>query len=522
MSPLFAQAHVPTEILKLSTPLVAAGLLLAFVLFGTVVLLLRCYRKVEQGKVLIRTGLGGTRVSFAGMVVLPVIHRMETMDVSVKRVEIERMGGNGLICKDNLRADVKVAFFVQVNKTPQDVLKVAQSLGCDRASDTAALVELFDAKFSEGLKTVGKQFDFVELYTNRLEFKEQILKVIGTDLNGYVLDDAAIDYLEQTTVDKLDSRNILDADGIKKITELTARQAVLANQITREKEKTIKKQDVEAREAILELERQQTEAEQNQRREIAEISARQQAQALKVQHEERLKAEKARITTEEEIAVSEENRLRNTIVAAKNKQRTEAVETERVEKDRMLEATERERVVTLSQIEKEKAVETERRNIQEVIRERVNVERSVVEQEERIKDTREFAAADRAKKVALTKAEQEGDQDKIKLVKSAEADKSVATLEAEQQIIIAEGKRTASEKEADARKIIADATAQEEAVKGLGEARALEARAAANEKYGTAEATVAERKALAAAKGLEAHAKALEQQGMVEAKVIEA
>ncbi len=41
----------------------------------------------------------------------------------------------------------------------------------------------------------------------------------------------------------------------------------------------------------------------------------------------------------------------------------------------MLESTERERVVGIATVEKDKALEVERRNIQEVIRERVMVER---------------------------------------------------------------------------------------------------------------------------------------------------
>ncbi len=501
--------------------LAAAAVVAAIVLFGIFSMLIKCYKKVEQGTVLIRNGLGGTKVSFSGMLVLPVIHRMELMDISVKRVEIDRMGKNGLICNDNMRADVKVAFFVQVNKTPHDTLKVAQSLGCARASDPQALVEFFDAKFSEALKTVGKQFEFVELYTNRQRFKEEILKVIGTDLNGYLLDDAAIDYLEQTNLENLDKNNILDSDGIKKITDLTAKQAILANAIAREKEKTIKKQDVETREAILVLEKQQAEAEQKQKREVREITAHQEAEAFKVQQEERLKAERSRIATDEEVAIAEENKLRQVIVAQKNKQRTEAVETERLEKERGIEATEKERVVALAAIEKEKAIEVEKRNIQEVIRERVAVERSVVEQEEKIKDAREFATADRAKQVAVTLAEKEGEEEKIKLIKIAEANKASAELEAKEVVIKAEGQRAASEKEADARKIMADASAQEEAIKGMGEARALDAKSESTEKFGTAEATVIERKAVAEARGLEAKALAVEKQGKAEAEVMQ-
>ena len=43
------------------------------------------------------------------------------------------------------------------------------------------------------------------------------------------------------------------AFGIKKITDLTAAQNIKANLIKRDEEKVIRKQDVEAREAILEL-----------------------------------------------------------------------------------------------------------------------------------------------------------------------------------------------------------------------------------------------------------------------------
>ena len=157
---------------------------------------------------------------------------------------------------------------MRVNKTEEDVLKVAQAVLCIRASDQAALVELFDAKFSEALKTAGKQFDFAELYSSRETFKEAILRVIGTDLNGFVLDDAAIDYLEQTPLEKLDKKNILDAEGIKKITDLTATQKILSNQIQRNEEKTITKENVEAKEAILELNRQLAESEERQKREV--------------------------------------------------------------------------------------------------------------------------------------------------------------------------------------------------------------------------------------------------------------
>src|SRR5690606_32249723 len=74
-------------------------------------------------------------------------------------------------------------------------------------------------------KAVAKQLEFQELYTRREEFREQILQVIGRDLNGFMLDDMCIDYLEQTPIDQLDPNNILDAQGIKRSLELTEQGA---------------------------------------------------------------------------------------------------------------------------------------------------------------------------------------------------------------------------------------------------------------------------------------------------------
>ena len=482
---------------------VIVGLAIVAIVMFTLAIIAKCYRKVSQGEALIRNGWRGTKVSFSGMVVLPVVHRVEFMDISVKRIAIDRRGEQGLVCMDNLRADIQVAYFVRVNNTVQDVMKVAQALGCVRASDVKALYELFDAKFSEALKSVGKRFDFTDLYTERVRFKEEILQIIGTDLNGYVLEDAAIDYLEQTDKALLSPDNILDAEGIKKITVLTAAQFEQANDREREKDMTIRKQDVEAREAILELNRQLAEAEAKQQREIAAVQAREEAEARRIQEEEREKAEKARIGAEEEISVAEENKQRQVIVAARNKERTDGVETERVKRDQQLELTERERLVALAQLEKDKAVEGEKKEVQLVVRERVIVEKAVVTEEERIKDTREFATADRSKRVQITKAEEVAEQALVKDIKEAEASKRAAAEYAEQKLIEADANVKATDKNSEAIKTLAEATVKEKAVIGVAEAEVMQAKAAAFEKQGTAEANVMTMKYQAEATGTE-------------------
>ncbi len=495
----------------------------AFLFIAIIMLFKLFYKKAITGQALIRTGFGGTKVTYdGGIIVVPVVHKLEIMDISVRKIEIDRLTVNGLICKDNMRADIKVVFFVRVNKEQADIRKVADTIGCARAADTETLVNLFEAKFSEALKTVGKRFDFSELYESRREFRDEIIEVIGTDLNGYSLEDCAIDYLEQTSLEHLKDDNILDVEGKKKIIDLTAKQKVKANLIQRDEEKIIKQQDVEAREAILELEKQLAEKEEKQRREIANIRAREGAETNKVAYEEKLKAEKARVSQEEEVQVAEENKDRQIIIARKNKERTEAVETERVEKDRMLEVTERERIVTLAEIEKEKAIEIEKKDIQDVIKERVMVEKSVVEEEEKIKDLRAFKEADRQKQVAIVDAEKVAQSNLVEKVKEAEAAKDASELYAKQLLIEADARKEASVKDGEARKTLADAEAAEYAAMGLSEAQVMEAKAQAKEREGEVEAYIIEKTAFAEAKGIEAKAEAEKKRGAAEADVIAA
>ena len=64
----------------------------------------------------------------------------------------------------------------------EHILQVARQVGVQRASDQETLENLFQAKFSEGLKTVGKNMNFVDLYQERQKFKDAIIEVIDTGM----------------------------------------------------------------------------------------------------------------------------------------------------------------------------------------------------------------------------------------------------------------------------------------------------------------------------------------------------
>ena len=483
---------------------VGAALILFVFGIGVLALMARMYRQVEQGKALVINTMGKEPlVAFTGAFVKPMVNRAEVMDLSVKTIDIDRRGKEGLICNDNIRADINVTFFVRVNKTRDDVLKVAQSLGCARASDPKALEELFSAKFAEALKTVGKHFNFEQLYTKRDDFKDKIIEVIGKDLNGFILDDAAIDYLEQTPLEALDKDNIMDADGIRKITEITVQNNVLTNELRQKERMDMGSQNLNANEAILRFEQRQAEAEAKKAKDISIAQSREQNEALRVASDEQKKTLLVQHKNEEETAIANEVKMRGVAVAQKNREREIAVESERVEKARQLEVIGREREVSLVGISRDKEVEQQKKEIADVVRARIAVDKTVAIEEENIKDVRVIQAANRDREAVKIKADADAATAMVKIVKGAEASEEAAKFAARQKTITADAELDTADKLARAKIRLAEGAQAEAAAEGLAKARVKEADALATEKLGLVEARVTLEKMSSAAAGEE-------------------
>lgn len=512
--------------------LIGAGVLL-IVMLGLFGLFRAFYIKVDQGTALIVNDMSSMpKVRFTGGLIIPVLYRAEHMRISLITLQVDRRGKEGLICRDNMRADITVAFYLRVNETQADVLRVAKAIGADRASDKNAVDELFNAKFSEALKTVGKKFDFTELFEKRQEFRDEIVKIIGNDLNGYVLEDVAIDYLEQTPKNLLDQNNILDAEGIRKITELTAAQNVITNELEQNERLAITKKNVEAREATLALERQQAEAEARQKREVESIQAREEAETARVKEEQRLLAEQARLAAEEQIQIRDQNRQREVEVAEQNRQRAVAIEAERVERARQLEKVTTDREVQLQGVERDKVVETGKMDVANITRERIAIDKTVAQEEERIKEVRVVSEAERERQAKVIAAEGEAQEALVRTVKEAEAAEAAAKFRSVEITTLAQAELDSAARTADAKKLLAEAVRAETAAPGLAEAQVREAEASAIEKVGIAEARVIEAKAEATykqgssdarvlAENLAAQAEGEEKMGRAKATAVE-
>ncbi len=510
----------------------------ALMFLGIVTLL--CIRKIHPGKAGISVGLGGLRVAFDYMIRVPLLQNFEEMDISVKKLEIHRKGKDGLVCADNIRADITVAFYIRVDATVESVRKVAQMLTPQRVSDLNQLRELFEAKFSEALKTAGKQMEFHELFTERIKFRDQIQATIGKDLDGFLLQDVAIDYLEQTPLDEHDPNNVLDAEGIKKITEITQRERVLANEFSQRTQVQVEKENADADIAKREQKRRNEEDTAKQTRAITEVKANEEAEARKVIEARRQEVEGKRLEAEESIRLRTEDMNR----AVQEREFTVKKEKQRLEQEAVQEGEEarvrRERTVQLAEMDRdvkvaEAGVEVERKRAVVVAE-----QKAVVQQEEEKLNIEARMTAERVREVTLIEAEMNAKKDqvekvvaseaqkdadrnlaeaeKIKIVTAAEAAKEAALREAERMQTMADAEAKASDKRRHAAEQEAEGIAAKEAAHGMAEARvtiakagAKKADAAAIREVGMAEAEVERVRG-------DAHAQVTESQAQAEAE----
>ena len=65
---------------NLAFTMTSAGII---VVLGILAMVAKWYRKAAQGQALVKTGVGGTKVSFNGKLIIPVLHRLEIMDISL-------------------------------------------------------------------------------------------------------------------------------------------------------------------------------------------------------------------------------------------------------------------------------------------------------------------------------------------------------------------------------------------------------------------------------------------------------
>jgi uncharacterized membrane protein YqiK len=240
--------------------LISATAALVFFLLGLVVWAIKnFYVKPSANEAYVITGMGGRRVLIdQGGLFIPIVQQLVPVSLETMKLEVERIGSDALITKDNLRVDVRGEFYIKVLPDPNDVINAARSLG-EKSVTAGSVSELVFEKLVSALRSVAATKDLVEIHAQRDEFASAVQTLVTSDLeqNGLTMESVTISRFDQTDQGLLSDSNIFDAQGKRKITEITQAALVERNRIEREALREITMKNVQTRKETLELERDQ-------------------------------------------------------------------------------------------------------------------------------------------------------------------------------------------------------------------------------------------------------------------------
>jgi uncharacterized membrane protein YqiK len=170
---------------------VGGSVLLASLVLALV--LKRSLREVPSGSALVLHSTSGEpKVRFERTLVIPLVQHAELLDISAKRVVIERRAASGLRCRDGGRVGLQAVFCVRVEATVDSVLAVRKHASAVSLASPTFVHELFASRFTDALETVAAVLDSTEFERERERFKHEVIEVIGSDLGGFVLDSVSL------------------------------------------------------------------------------------------------------------------------------------------------------------------------------------------------------------------------------------------------------------------------------------------------------------------------------------------
>ena len=91
----------------------------SYIIIGAIVVILatwekspfKIFWKSESGRAFVRTGWGGSKpVIGGGAFVIPLVHKIQWVDLSEIRLVVTRAGQTAIISKDHLRVDMTAEF----------------------------------------------------------------------------------------------------------------------------------------------------------------------------------------------------------------------------------------------------------------------------------------------------------------------------------------------------------------------------------------------------------------------------
>ena len=414
------------------------AVLLAIVLAIVVIavlwwLLSKLYQRSTSELSFVRTGFMGLRVSISGgALVIPVLHEVTRVNMNTLRIGVSHRNEGALITQDRLRIDVDADFYVRVKPNAEAVTAAARTLG-SRTTSLDGMRQLLSARFDDALRTAAAESTMESLHEHRSAFAKRVRELAsqGIDTSGLEIDSVSISGLDQTSREFFNPNNAFDAAGLTKLTEEIEARRKRRNEIERETQVEIKRQNLNAERQMLDLQKEEEFARLLQERDIAIRRAQEQAQISIETVEMRRLSQVAEVTANETV---EKARLVSDRTVREEKLRVEQ-QVRQVEIGKAL-------AVEIAETQRRRTLEVEQQQSEIAIAEHsllrnaalVQAEQSrgeAVKAEEAVITLRELERAGRDKALQLVAAQREVEVKGLAIVQQAQAEKEAAAYRGE-------------------------------------------------------------------------------------------
>lgn len=250
------------------------------VLAIVIAILAKFYQRGTREVSLVRTGLGGRKVSLdGGVLAIPYFNNVARVNMQTLRLEVKRAGNGSLITQDKLRVDVGVEFYVSVIDTEEGVSRAAQTLG-NRTFDAGKLCDLIEGKLIDALRSVAARFTMDDLHEKRGDFVRQVKELLEPTMtsNGLALESVSLTDMDQTPFDALDENNAFNAAGMRKLSELIARSRKERADIDADAEVAVRQSALTLAKRKLDFDLEEAQARIQQTQQMEVLKARQMAE----------------------------------------------------------------------------------------------------------------------------------------------------------------------------------------------------------------------------------------------------
>lgn len=442
VGPIVAPIAIPAL-----SQVILVGFGVGLLLIGSIIVTItRLYRKTSADEAFVRTGMGGSKAIIdGGAIVIPVVHEVVPVSLKTMKLIVERHLANALITGDNLRADVTAEFFIRVQKDKDAVLAAATSLG-EKAMNPKAVQDTVFEKLVNALRTVGATKELQDLHTKRDEFAAAVQQIVAADLkhNGLTLESVTISKLDQTPVAELKDDNVFDAQGARRIAQITQAAKVEKNRFIRDAEQAVAVQDTTTAKLVFAQEVAKAAAEADKGKDIAIAQATATQQAESQAAEQHRLAGVAKAASDQAVKLAEVERDRAVAVAGAERQGAELAAKAGADKVSEVAAKEKEIVVAAKATELAAAQKVQQEATAEA-----------VAAEQHVETVKVRAVAEREKAKAVIAKTAEAEQDKVKkntdtditayaTVAQARAEKESADNKADAKITLARAEKDAA------------------------------------------------------------------------------